>query len=158
MLRWKTFKPKKVLLTDDPRKQAPLVALDLPELIEGLMPRAERFYFIANDNNPSETRGGHYHLASSEILLCARGSASVEIHSKDECSVVTINPDNAIFIPQLCWHAVEIKTDSILVAIAEKTEKRTATARETLNDCNCGLCGNLFSCKKEIALAIKQKI
>jgi len=152
-LSYKTLKTKTVFRTNDRNKQGTLTEINIPKLTENVMPNAQRIYFIINNDSSEEIRGKHYHLDSSEILLCAKGQAFVEIHSKDKCEVVTIDRNNAIFIPEKCWHAVKMEKETILLAIAEKTEDKTATIDELLDNCCCKLCGKLFSFKKEIEAA-----
>lgn len=120
------------------------------------MPHAERVYFITNQNNSEEIRGKHYHLNTKEILLCATGKAFVEVHSKNSCEVIAIDRDNAIFIPEKCWHAVKMEENTMLLAIAEKAEKRTITADELLKNCCCKMCGKLLSFKNEIQNALNK--
>jgi len=155
-LSYKIFETRTVSGTKDKNKQGALTEIDLPKLTDGLMSNAQRVYFIINKNNSREVRGKHYHLGSSEILLCTSGQALVEVHSESKCEIVTINRENAIFIPAACWHAVKMNKGTTLLAIAENTLKETITVDELLNDCCCGLCGKLLSFKKEIEVALNK--
>lgn len=153
-MNYEIIKTKTVFQTSDINKQGPLTEINIPKLTENLMPSAQRVCFIINKDSSEEIRGKHYHSGSSEILLCAKGQAFVEIHSKNKCEVATIDRDNAIFIPSACWHAVRIEKDSILLAIAEKIEEKTTTINELLNGCSCKHCGQLLLFKKEIEIAL----
>jgi len=155
-LSYRILKTKTVFAAGDRNKQAALTEIDLPKLTEGLMSRAQRIYFIINKNSSEEIRGKHYHLGSSEILVCTKGQASVEVHSESKCEVVTINRNNAIFIPAACWHAIKMDKGTILLAIAENTVKETITVDELLDNCCCRLCGKLLPFKKDIEVALNK--
>ncbi|MFA6097758.1 MAG: WxcM-like domain-containing protein [Candidatus Paceibacterota bacterium] len=155
-MSYKIIETRTVSGTGDKNKQGSLTEIDLPKLTEGLMPNVQRVYFIVNKNSSEEIRGKHYHLGSSEILLCTSGQALVEVHSESKCEVVTINRDNAIFISAACWHAVRMDKRTTLLAIAENTVKETITVDELLDDCCCRLCGKLLSLKKEIEVELSK--
>lgn len=124
------------------------VFVDVPvaDVAWRLLRHADRTYFITNSQDHLVAHGGHYHPNGNakKIMVCIRGSCSVELHSEFKCEAVQLaSPSTALVINTATWHSARLKPDTILLVLAsEDTEECVASLPcrpSSINPCTASL-------------------
>ena len=71
--------------------------------------------FITHSTPPDVIRGRHAHYDTEMILVCITGNINVAIEEINgtKTTYSLTSSDQGLYIPKMCWHAMEYKEDSI---------------------------------------------
>lgn len=64
--------------------------------------------FYVSDVPKGQIRGAHAHKKLQEVLIALTGSFEVEIATKDDCDLITLNSNNiGLLVPPSSWRVVK---------------------------------------------------
>ncbi len=127
--------PKHVV--DD--KRGFLVVAELQEVTQGLFPAAPRVYFVCNDDSEQEAeRGCHLHPEKKELIVCARGLVTVELHSFGQCGEIALPAlTKGLVINVGTWHRLTLSPKAVMVGIASLPFNSRESITDRLCNCHC---------------------
>jgi len=81
----------------------------------------KRFYYVF-DVPSKESRGGHAHKKTKQVLFCLRGSIRVELDDGVNKDIIFLSkPNIGIFLGKMLWHKMtNFKKDTILLILTSE--------------------------------------
>lgn len=115
-----------------------LTVAEIKEITNGLFCSAPRIYFVVNNTNVSSVRGCHRHPEKKELIVCAHGIITVELHAFDCCGIVLLDdPTKGLVIDVGTWHKHILEPSSVLIGITSVPYNQHESINNRALNCYC---------------------
>ena len=86
------------------------------------LPFTPKRIFVVSNVPKGETRGGHAHHNTEQLLICLEGEILVKLFDGEVTKTYTLNPMQFIHVPSKIWDAQEFKTTGSVLLVLASTE------------------------------------